>query len=144
MMRLVEQRIVTRSQAEAFNFTADFSNSAKWDPGVAASSQIGNGPVGLGAEFELEVKFGTSSIPMTYRITVFEPNDRVVLEGTGDRIQAVDDIRFRSAEGKTVIDYTADLSFDNFFKYLAPFAGPLMSRVVGKRALDGLASALSL
>jgi carbon monoxide dehydrogenase subunit G len=140
-MRLHEQRRVNRPQDEVFEYTADFDNIEDWDPGVAASSRRGEGPIGVGTKFDLDVRFGRAVIPMLYEITEFEPNTRVVLVGKGETLDAVDEIRFRSEEGKTVIDYTADLTFHNWIRYAGPLLSPFL-KGVGRRAVDGLVSAL--
>jgi hypothetical protein len=40
-----------------------------------------------------------------------------------------------------VIDYTADLTFHNWIKYVDPLLSPFM-KGVGRRAVDGLVAAL--
>ncbi|MFP3913444.1 MAG: SRPBCC family protein [Actinomycetota bacterium] len=135
-------RQVQRPRDEVFAYTADFSHSAEWDPGVVSSRRIGEGPVERGARFALEVEFGSGTTPMTYEITEYEPDSRVVLVGRGEKVEAVDEIRFESRDGTTLIDYTADLTFHNYLKYLGPFVSPLIRRV-GTRAMDGLAGVLS-
>jgi len=140
-MRLREQRKVRLAQGEVFAYTADFSNIENWDPGVVTSKRIGEGPVGVGAKFDLEVRFGRSTAPMVYEITVYEPDDRVVLVGKGDTLDAVDEIRFSTEEGKTLVEYTADLHFHNWLRYVDPVLS-LLLKGVGRRALDGLVSAL--
>jgi hypothetical protein len=140
-VRLVEQRWVERAQDEAFLYTADFSNIEDWDPGVVSSRRIGQGPVGVGSQFELEIKFGGATMQMVYEITEYEPSDRVVLVGRGDKLIAVDEIRFARHDNMTVIDYTADLTFLNWFRYVTRFMGPTLKKV-GAKALDGLATEL--
>jgi hypothetical protein len=140
-VRLVERRWVTRPQPEAFEYTADFSNIEEWDPGVVASRKVTEGPIGVGTRFELEVKFGVGTTPMTYEVTVYQPDHRVVLVGDGGKLHAVDEITFASHDNMTVIDYTADLTFRNFFRFIRPLMRPILRRV-GKDALDGLAKAL--
>ncbi len=140
-VRLVEQRWVERAQDEAFLYTADFSNIEDWDPGVVSSRRIGQGPVGVGSQFELEIKFGGATMQMVYEITEYEPSDRVVLVGRGDKLIAVDEIRFARHDNMTVIDYTADLTFLNWFRNVTRFMGPTLKKV-GTKALDGLAAEL--
>ncbi|HEY6629517.1 MAG TPA: SRPBCC family protein [Acidimicrobiia bacterium] len=140
-MRLQEQRTVLRGLDEVFAYTADFSNIENWDPGVARSAKVGVEAVGVGTRFDLDVKFGSRIVPMTYEVTVYEPPKRVVLVGTGDTVGAIDEIRFSSQNGRTIIDYTADIEFRNFIRFLTPFMGSTM-RKVGERALDGLVTAL--
>lgn len=140
-MRLEEKRWVDRSQQEVFHYTADFSNIQNWDPGVVRSKKLTDGPVGLGTEFDVEVKFGAGTTPMVYEITEYEPDSRVVLVGRGDKLEAVDEIRFDTQDNLTVIDYTADLTFHNYFRFLGPLISPAVEKV-GSRALDGLVEAL--
>jgi carbon monoxide dehydrogenase subunit G len=140
-MRLQEQRSVNRPQAEVFAYTADFSNIENWDPGVTRSRKVGDEPVGPGTKFDLDVRFGASTIPMVYEISVYEPDERVVLIGKGDKLDAVDEIRFRTEGDQTIIDYSADLTFHNWIKYVVPVLAPMLKRV-GTRAVDGLVAAL--
>lgn len=140
-MRLHESRRVRRPLAEVFEYTADFSNVAGWDPGVVRSAKMGDGPVGVGTRFKLDVKFWRSTIPMTYEVTAFEPPHRVVLSGKGASVEAVDEIRFWSENGETVIDYSADLVFRNALRHVEPLLRPVMRRM-GKRALNGLVTTL--
>lgn len=140
-MRLHETRLVDRPQEEVFEYTADFANIEQWDPGVASSRRLDEGPVGMGSRYELMVRFGTSTIPMLYEITEYLPSERVVLVGRGETVDAVDEIRFEAREGQTLVDYTADLTFHNSVKYIAPLLSPMFKRV-GERAVNGLVEAL--
>lgn len=140
-MRLHETRQIDRPLDEVFAFTADFSNSEKWDPGVSSAQLVGDTPTGAGARYELMVEFGSREIPMTYRITAWEENRRVVLEGSGETIRAVDEIRFEASGEGTLVDYTADITFTNWMRFVGPLLAPVMRRV-GERALDGLVEAL--
>lgn len=142
MVRLHETRIIDRPLEEVFEYTADFDNIEDWDPGIESSSRLDEGPVGVGSRFELVASFGTSRVPMIYEITEFQPNERVVFIGSGDQLDAVDEIKFEDkGGGKTLVEYTADLTFHNFMRYLTPFMGPVFDKV-GEKAVDGLAEAL--
>lgn len=141
MPTLKETRTVPRPQSEVFAYVADFANSAEWDPGVAAASRIDSGPLKVGSAFSLMVKFGGRQVPMLYTITALEPESRVVLEGVGDSLVAIDDIRFSAEGGGTRIDYEADLEFKGLLRFAVPFMGGALKKV-GEKALDGLASTL--
>lgn len=140
-MRLHEQRWVDTPLERAFAFTSDFSNIEAWDPGVASSTKTGDGPVGVGTRYELEVRFGLSTIPMTYEIAEYEAPNRVVLVGRGEKLEAVDEIEFSSQDNMTRVDYLADLEFKGLVRYAVPLLVPLL-RKVGARALDGLVDTL--
>lgn len=141
-MRLTEQRIVARSQAEAFEYTADFTNIEHWDPGIVGSRKITAGPVALGTRFELDVKLGSSIDSMIYEVTEFDPPHAVVLVGRGDKLDAVDTITFSTRDDATIIDYAADLTFKGPMRFAVPFVRGAI-RNVGTKALDGLAAALA-
>ena len=141
IVRLHEIRHIARPVAEVFAFTADFANAERWDPGVVSSRPMQDGPPGVGSKYELMVSFGPREVPMTYEITEWEQDSRVVLEGRGETVEAVDVIQFEADEGGTAVDYTADLTFTNWIRFVAPLMSPVL-RKVGARALDGLVEAL--
>lgn len=142
MPELIEVRTVPRSMDEVFAYTADFSNIESWDPGVASSQKVSPGPVGVGTQFELQVLFGSREIPMSYTVVEYREPTLVVLEGVGARLRAVDEISFRSVEEGTEILYSADLEFRGIARLFVPFMGRALTNA-GRKALDGLAAALS-
>ena len=126
----------------AFAFIADFANNPAWDPGTATARRLDSGPVGVGSTYELDVRMGGRTMPMTYRITVHEPDQRVELRGVGSSVQARDDIRFaRTAGGGTRVDYVADIELTGWMRLLTPFVGGALRRI-GERARDGMQRAL--
>jgi carbon monoxide dehydrogenase subunit G len=79
---------------------------------------------------------------MRYQITEIEPNQRVVLEGTGKGFRARDEMTFESVETGTLISYVADITLTNALRYLGPLLNGSFRRM-GEKALDGLAQTLS-
>jgi dehydrogenase/reductase SDR family protein 12 len=142
MIRLRETFEVARPIDDVFPYASNFGNTAQWDPGVVASRKISPGPVGVGTEFALRVRFGPRSIPMTYVVREYGPPERVVLEGKGDSIRALDDIRFASTPGGTRIIYKADISMLGAFSCTERWLKGPLDRV-GKNAVRGLAAALT-
>ena len=141
-MAILRERIETLLPLdEAFAFVADFANASSWDPGVASSERIDHGPVGVGARYRLGVRMGGRVAPMEYRITTFEPGCRVVLEGTGSSVEAVDDIRFQATPDGTRIDYSADIRLRGLMRLATPFAGGAFERIA-RDARDGMQRAL--
>jgi hypothetical protein len=135
---------------DAFDYIADFASSATWDPGVAWAERLDDGPVRVGSRYRLGVRMGRRVAPMEYVIRVLERPSRVVLAGEGSGVSAVDDIRFRSTETGTVIDYTADIRLGGLLRLARPFLGRAfaaiarnaaggMRRVLADRAAQGLA-----
>lgn len=143
MTRLHETIQTTLPVDEAFAFVADFANASRWDPGVATSERIDDGPLGIGARYRLGIRMRGRVLPMEYRITTFEPPRRVVLTGHGSNVSAVDDIRFAPApmDGGTSVDYTADIRLEGWMRLVEPFAGGAFARIA-RAALDGMQRAL--
>lgn len=131
MPRLHETISTDLPQQATFDFIADFASSAVWDPGVAEAHRLDSGPVGLGARYHLGVRLRGRVAPMEYRITTYEPPNRVVLTGTGSNVAAVDDIRFapRTDGTGTVVDYIADIRLTGWMRLLEPFAGGAFERI---------------
>lgn len=141
-MAVLRERIETSLPLdETFAFVADFANAAQWDPGVASSERIDDGPLGVGARYRLGIRRGDRVVPMEYRVTEFEPLSRVVLAGTGSGVEAEDEIVFEATESGTRIDYTADIRLRGVMRLATPFAGGTFARIA-RDARDGMQRAL--
>jgi len=134
---------VERPVEVAFDAVADFANAEAWDPGVIRSRMVREGteaPVGVGTEYDVLVSFRGSRSDMTYRTTAYDRPWRVVLEGRGPRVRAIDTIEFEPlGDSRTRINYTADLRLTG----LAVLASPVFRAAfdeLGKDALAGMES----
>lgn len=141
MTKLIEQIETALPPDAAFAFVADFANSMAWDPGVATSERIDEGPPQVGSRFRLGVRLAGRVAPMEYRISVYEPSRQVVLVGTGSVVSAVDEIRFTPAGSGTRIDYTADIRLAGLLRLVQPFLGGQFARI-GREALAGMKQTL--
>ena len=141
MTKLHETIETALSPAATFDFVADFANSMHWDPGVATSERIGDGPVAVGARYALGVRMRGKVAPMEYRITTFEPPTRVILTGEGSGVSAVDEIKFEKTATGTTIDYTADIRLGGWMRLAQPFVGGAFEKIA-KDALGGMQQAL--
>jgi carbon monoxide dehydrogenase subunit G len=141
MTRLHETIETSLPIDETFAFIADFANARHWDPGVATSERVDEGPVGLGARYQLGVRMRGNVAPMEYRITTYEPPRRVVLTGEGSNVSAVDEIRFEPGSTGTRIDYTADIRLTGWMRLVTPFAGGALQKIA-RDALGGMQRAL--
>jgi len=142
MTTLRERIPTTLPQAAVFDYIADFQSAAEWDPGVAHARRLDKGPLGPGTSYELGVRMGSRVVPMTYRITRFERPSRVVLEGEGAYVKAVDDIRFTAAPDGTIVDYTADIRLQGWMRLVRPFVGGTLARI-GRDAAAGMTRTLT-
>jgi len=142
MKRLYETIEVPSTQDEAFRFTSNFGLIEQWDPGVTESEKLTSGPVREGSRFRVVVKTGLGTTEMQYVISRYEPSERVVLEGKGEGIHAVDEIRFSETEDGTRIDYSAEITLGGLAGAVEFLLGPVLERV-GRKAMAGLRQALT-
>ncbi len=137
MIRLKETLFVERSLPYVFRYTSDFANIQDWDPGVISSSKIHSKESGVGAAYDLVLKFGPFRPKMKYEIIEYEPYSKVVLKGAGDTFSAIDTIFFTKKSTGTQIDYQADIRFYVGGRYLEWFLSPVINRI-GRTAILGL------
>jgi len=141
-MPTLNERIDTSlSPDEAFAFVADFANARHWDPGVSSSERLDEGPMAVGTRYRLGVRIGGRVAPMEYAITIFDRPHRVVLDGAGSGVVAVDDIRFEAIATGTRIDYAADIRLRGPLRLLTPFTRSTFARIA-RDARDGMQRAL--
>jgi carbon monoxide dehydrogenase subunit G len=122
---------------ETFAYVADFANAQEWDPGVATAERLDAGPVGVGSRYRLGVRMARWVAPMEYRISVFEPPNRVILTGAGSGVSAVDDIRFEPMGNGTRVDYTAEIKLSGALGLIQPLLGRAFANL-GRNAVKGM------
>jgi NAD(P)-dependent dehydrogenase (short-subunit alcohol dehydrogenase family) len=130
--------VSTRTVEDAFDYLADFANTAEWDPGTASAERLDSGEVGLGSAFRLEVRVGPRSVPLDFRIVAFDRPRRVVLLGESHSVRSKDTVTVvPAADGGSVVTYDADLSLKGPFVLANPALGPFLDRI-GDKGVDGL------
>ena len=134
-MQISRQIEVSRSAAEAFRYVAEFENASEWDPGIAESKKLTDGPVAVGSKYDVVALFRGKRQRFRYRVTELDDGRRIVLEGDGDKATSVDEIVVEPAGDRTRIAYTADIKL----KGLRRIAEPLLKSTLAKTADDALA-----
>lgn len=130
------------SQDEAFDYLADFSSVAEWDPGVVRARALDPDPRRAGARFEVVARFLGRELPLEYRTVEFEAPRRLVLRAENANIVSLDTIDVRpNPTGGTQVVYDADLSLRGLRRVADPLLGLAFKRV-GDRARAGLEAAL--
>jgi dehydrogenase/reductase SDR family protein 12 len=142
MIRLKQTIVVDRPIHDVFQYAGDFENVEQWDPGVSESKKITPGPLDVGTAYSVVVKSGPLRIPMRYTVTEYAPPNKVVLEGKGKRITALDSITLEERSNGTEVAYTADLSFSGPLASAEPMMKGILHRV-GRKAISGLEAALT-
>lgn len=137
MARYVDAIDLPMTIEEAFDFLADFSRTAEWDPGVAEAGRLTGGAIGLGSRFRVVVSCLGRRIPLEYEITAFERPTHLVLTGGDSSLRSVDEITFASRPGGTRVTYEARLDFTGVRRLADPILDLLLQRV-GRLAVRGL------
>ncbi len=130
--------VSTRSAEETFDYMADFANAAEWDPGTASAEHLSDGEIGLGSAFRLEVKVGSRTTPLDYRIVTFARPHRVVLLGESDTVRSEDTMTVvPAADGGSILTYEAELTLKGSFSPANPLLGLFFNRI-GDKGAEGL------
>lgn len=143
MIRIQEQRTVPMTQEEAFEFVADFTNVAEWDPGILESKKVGDEPVGVGSRFDVVSKFAGRNLDLTYVVEDWDAPNRAVVATETNNFAGRDTITFRSVDGGTEIDYVAEFTFKGVMRLAEPFLGGTFDKL-GKKAMDGVVEAVAV
>jgi len=122
---------------QAFDYLADFSRTAEWDPGVAEAERLTPLPVQLGSRFRVVVSFLRRRVPLEYAITAYERPHRLVLRGGDDVLRSIDEITFVSRRGGTRVTYEARLELTGIARLADPILQLLFQRI-GSLAVRGL------
>ena len=142
MTRLIETATTSLDPAEAFANVGDFGNIDRWDPGVITAEKITAGPVGVGTVYGLTLSYGGPTMTMEYEVLEHEVGRRIVLEGTGPRVHAIDTISFEPGGNGTLITYQADLTLTGIARLAQPFMKGRFNKI-GESAGIGLRKWLS-
>ena len=127
---------------ETFDYLAEFSHSAQWDPGVVEAQRLTEAPIALGTRFRVVASFLGKGIPLEYEVTAYEPARRVELTAESAIIRSVDEITFAATATGTNVTYEADLRGRGAFRFVDPLLVPVFRRI-GDRARDGLHEAIN-
>ena len=132
----------TWNVTQAFAFMSDFSNAARWDPGVLSAQRLDAGEVRVGSSFDLTVAFAGRTMILRYAVRSFTAQQQVVFAASTTTLESVDTLTFEDLGDACRMTYDADLRF----KGVAAVANPLLAlgfRRIGDRARDSLRSVLT-
>ena len=99
------------SAAEVFEYLADFSSTAEWDPGVSEARRLNADPLRAGARFHVVADFLGRRVPLEYRTVEIDPPRRVVLRAETETVVSEDTITVRALRGSgSEVTYDARLA----------------------------------
>jgi carbon monoxide dehydrogenase subunit G len=122
---------------EAFDFLADLSRTAEWDPGVVEAERLSEGPIGVGSRFRVVVSFLGRTLPIEYRTASYERPTRLVLRGGDGSFRSIDEITFVERAGGTRVTYEARIELVGVGRLADPLLDWFFQRT-GRLAVRGL------
>ena len=138
MARIVRRIPVDRDPVEVFDAIADFSTTARWDPGVRSSMALDDPPVGPGARFEVTLDQGPFGPRLTYETRTYDRPRRVVLHTRNALVEGTDDISVEADGDGCVVIWEADFALRG---PVGRLVDPVLARGFGKvgdAAVSGL------
>ena len=119
----------------AFAYMADFSNAARWDPGVVRARRLDAGPIGVGSAFDLEVKVGPRTRVMRYEVTRLEARS-VTFRATLGSLHSEDTVTVEPCGVGCTVTYDAGLQLTGLAAAGNGVLGLAFRRVVDRAAAN--------
>lgn len=143
MSTTVERKIaVPGDRDEVFVYVANFANTAEWDPGIVEASQVGDGPIEVGTEFDVVARFMGREVKTRYRITEYERPQRVALVGGTSNFTSTDIVEVHDEGEALQIHYRATFELNGVLRLAEPFLKGTFNRLADD-AVGGLRKVLS-
>jgi Polyketide cyclase / dehydrase and lipid transport len=131
------------SPTEVFEYLADFSSTAEWDPGVSEARSLTDEPLRVGARFHVVAAFLGRRVSLEYRTIESDTPRRVVLRAETPSVVSEDTITVSALPGSGAqVTYDARLRLRGALRIADPVLG-LVFRRVGDRAKARLAATLT-
>jgi uncharacterized protein YndB with AHSA1/START domain len=113
---------VDKSLEETWTLFNDHTVMDQWVKGVKSFDPIDTTSAMVGNTYKMIVEDNGREIEMIETITAWEPNTRIVMEFDAGDMHKVNDIRFASKDGKTIITNDASCRGTTYFtKCMFPY-----------------------
>jgi carbon monoxide dehydrogenase subunit G len=142
MARLLVTLDLPGNPKAVFDYLADFSNTAEWDPGVLESERLDKGKIGLASRFRVVVSFLGVASTFAYRITKYERPYRFRIEGSNGLVVSEDDVAITPVSGGVRVTYDANLRLPFYLWALDPLLQAAF-RWAGRDSVAGMRNTLT-
>ncbi|MGK2932518.1 MAG: SRPBCC family protein [Solirubrobacterales bacterium] len=129
------------SQEAAFDYLADFTNAAEWDPNTVSSDLITGDPMAVGAKYKVVTKFAGREMELIYETIEIDRPRLVRLTSGNSTTDITDTMTFEPAGTGSAVTYDANIAPKGLAKILDPALTVIFKRV-GGHAAEGLRKAL--
>lgn len=126
-----------RSAEDLFDYMADLTNFAEWDPGTKKAVQVKGAGPGPDAEYDLDASGGT----LRYVVKSYDRPHKVVARAENRFITSIDTIEVSTDGNGSIVTYDAELTLNGPLKVADVLLQIAFNRIGGKAA-DGLVETL--
>lgn len=125
-----------------FDYLSRWHLVGEWDRSVVAAHKRSPGTPAVGSRYELRLRFGWQTVPMTYTITAMNRPHRLELSGRGRQFQVLDRIRIGATPTGTRLTYTVEVGFDRPFNPVVHRIGAHVFKRSAEKAIRRLRTML--
>ncbi len=122
---------------EAFDYVADLTNFAEWDPGVRASVQVAGEGSGLGAAYDVTVAAVPRDLTLRYEVVEYDPPRTCLVVARSSMFTSTDRISVEPDGDGSIVTYDAELALNGPLGLFDPMLRLAFGRI-GDRAAAGL------
>jgi hypothetical protein len=128
--------MIRRTTEDVFAFLADFENVPRWNHAIGSTTKASPGPVGVGSVYR-QVRAEPRQSEERFEVTVFEPIERLAIDGEIGPFHAHLAYRLEPIEGATRLTNTVELEPSSAMgKLLATVARPRIEAAVADNLRD--------
>lgn len=129
--RFVNTVEVERPVEEVFAYLADFENVPEWNYAIVETTKLSEGPVGVGTTYR-QVRSVPRRSEESFTVTIFEPDRRLVIEGTLGPFDAALEYLLEPTAAGTRLTNEVELRPRGILRMVGRLAGPRVMEAVGK------------
>ena len=127
--------------AEAFDYVADLTNFAEWDPGVRRSVQVVGETSEVGAAYDVTVAAVPRDLTLRYEVVEHDAPQNCLVRARSTVFTSIDRITVEPDGDGSIVTYDAELVLNGPLGLFDPVLRLAFGRI-GDRAAAGLRRAL--
>lgn len=133
MQRTVQ---TTSSPVAVFDYLADFTNAAQWDPNTIDVARV-HGDGAIGTEYRVTSTFAGRTTELNYQLTDLESHSLIRFRAGKKSVTAVDTLLIHgvdSVDGGTAVTYLVEFNFHGLLGLVEVLLKPAVRRLLDEGA----------